>query len=167
VKLTRSLSALLILLGTTSTALACEPSPLPLYNALEGDWRSDGNAFGQPAVSQMRWASVMENCYWQLDYVIETNPGTERASIFMGRGVHQSEDGNVFGQWIDNRGDMHDLDGSITDTELLVYWGEPTDTLGRSRYRVLDDGTIQVTDWILREDGWRQFNDNVFVRIED
>jgi len=166
-KLTRSLSALLIFLGTTSTALACEPSPLPLYDALEGDWRSDGNAFGQPAASQMRWSPVMDNCFWQVDYEIETNPGTDNANVFMGRGVHISEDGNVSGSWIDNQAVLHRLRGTITDTELLVFWGEPAETLGRSRYRVLDDGNIQVTDWILRDDGWRQFNDNVFVRVEN
>ncbi|GJL96534.1 MAG: hypothetical protein DHS20C06_03510 [Hyphobacterium sp.] len=166
-KMIKPLSAALLFLGSASTALACEPSSSPLYEALEGDWRSDGNAFGQPATSRMSWSARMDECYWQLEYIIETNPDTDSANVFLGRGVHMSEDEVVFGQWIDNRGDMHDLDGSIRDTELLVYWGEPADTLGRSRYRVLEDGNIQVTDWILREDGWRQFNDNVFVRADD
>jgi hypothetical protein len=62
---------------------------------------------------------------------------------------------------------MHDLRGSVSDTELIVFWGEATDQLGRSRYELTEDGAIQVTDWILTDEGWQQFNDNRFERVAD
>lgn len=145
----------------------CSDRDPGLLAQFEGEWQSGGNAFGQPAQSTMIWAPVMDGCFWQLSYVIETNPGTEDANTFIGRGIHRHEADIVSGQWIDNWGAMHDLRGSVSDTELIVFWGEPEAQLGRSRYTLTDDGAIQVTDWILNDTGWQQFNDNRFERAED
>ena len=156
-----------VLTLSAGNAWACEPSDLPLYAAFEGEWLSDGNAFGQPAASRMNWSMTMDSCFWQVDYEIDTNPGTDAANTFMGRGVHIAENGDVTGSWIDNQAVIHRLRGTISDTELLVYWGEPEARLGRSRYTAMEDGSIQVTDWILAFEGWQQFNDNRFERVGD
>lgn len=156
-----------LMMSAPSLAQACADRDHGLLPDFLGEWQSDGDAFGQPAQSRMTWSSVMEGCFHQLDYVIETNPGTEEAWTFRGRGTHYIVEGDVEGHWIDNNGDLHDLRGSATDTELLVYWGEATDQLGRSRYALTEDGAIQVTDWILNDTGWQQFNDNRFERITD
>lgn len=145
----------------------CSDRDPGLLSHFEGEWRSDGNAFGQPAQSTMQWGPVMDGCFWQLSYVIETNPDTDSANTFNGRGIHRHMEGSVSGQWIDNWGAMHDLRGSVSDTELIVFWGEATDQLGRSRYELTEDGAIQVTDWILTDEGWQQFNDNRFERVAD
>ena len=150
---------------SVSPALACDPSDWPLHQAFEGEWQSSGNAFGQPASSHMRWTPVMDGCFWQIEYSIETNPGTDDADTFRGRGVHIAANGVIEGSWIDNMAVIHRLRGTINEIELMVYWGEPDETLGRSRYTALENGGIQVTDWILTDDGWQTFNDNRFERV--
>lgn len=161
------LTLALIALGSTPaiSQAACTDRDPGLLADFEGEWHSTGNAFGQPAESRMSWSPVMDGCFWQITYAIETNPGTEEAGTFRGHGIHHHEGGNISGQWIDNWGAMHELRGSTTDAELIVYWGQPDDQLGRSRYALTDDGAIQVTDWILTEGGWQQFNDNRFERM--
>ncbi|WP_421785242.1 hypothetical protein [Hyphobacterium sp.] len=157
--------AVALVFTAPSLAQACEDrdhGPLPQFL---GDWQSDGEAFGQPAQSRMKWTSIMDGCFHQLDYRIETNPGSEESWTFLGRGTHYFVDGDIEGHWIDNNGDLHDLRGSASDTELLVYWGEATGQLGRSRYALTEDGAIQVTDWVLTDEGWRQFNNNRFERV--
>ncbi|WP_394693653.1 hypothetical protein [Hyphobacterium sp.] len=161
----------LALIGLCSTPAlsqeACADRDPGVLADFEGDWQSDGNAFGQPAESRMSWAPIMDGCFWRLEYVIDTNPGTEQANTFHGMGTHHHEGSEITGHWVDNWGAMHSLRGSATETELIVYWGEPDAQLGRSRYTLTEDGAIQVTDWILNESGWQQFNDNRFERIED
>lgn len=158
-------------LALSASALAqdmpCEDRDPGILAEFEGVWRSDGDAFGQPAQSEMVWGPVLDGCFWEMTYAIETNPGTEQANMFRGRGVHHHEAGVISGHWVDSWGAMHQLRGAVSETELTVYWGEPGGQLGRSRYAPTQDGTIQVTDWILNESGWQQFNDNRFERVED
>ncbi|MEE2527361.1 hypothetical protein V0U79_13420 [Hyphobacterium sp. HN65] len=148
-------------------AQACDDRDPGLLARFEGEWQSDGNAFGQPAQSTMRWTPVLDGCFWQMEYLIEYNPGTDEAGTFHGVGVHHHESDLVTGHWVDNWGAMHQLRGSTTESEMIVFWGEPTAQLGRSRYTLTEDGAIQVTDWILTNDAWQQFNDNRFERVAD
>ncbi|WP_421789042.1 hypothetical protein [Hyphobacterium sp.] len=167
-QLAYGLAGALALSATAYTqTMPCDDRDPGILAEFEGSWRSDGNAFGQPAQSEMRWAPVMDGCFWQLTYAIETNPGTDEANMFRGVGTHHHEGSEVSGHWVDNWGAMHNLRGSATETELMVYWGEPDAQLGRSRYTLTGDGAVQVTDWILNTEGWQQFNDNRFERVED
>lgn len=132
-----------------------------------GHWQSDGDAFNAPARSTMRWTATMKDKQVRLDYRIEIQPDTEQSSVFEGVAYYRDTgQSSLRAFWADNSGDLHPIVASFDGEALTAHWGVAGAKQGRTRYRLTGEDEIQVTDWVLTDDGWRQFNDNRFVRIQ-
>jgi hypothetical protein len=86
--------------------------------------------------------------------------------VFEGHVYYEPKsDGSISGTWFDSRGVSFAVKGSFAGDTLTVLWGNPAQEQGKSVYRLLDAGTLEVTDSVLLKDGtWRQFATAVVKR---
>lgn len=157
--------AALICIGSTHAASAEEESPI--FERFLGEWRSDGQAFGAPADTVMVWTRTLGGRFYRIDYHIEMRRDGQ-TSVFEGVGHYRADrDGAADGYWADNSGDLHPIRAETEGAALVSYWGVEGEKYGRTRYELAPSGEMQVTDWIMSSDGWRQFNKNTFERSDD
>ncbi|WP_428407163.1 hypothetical protein [Hyphococcus sp.] len=159
---------LFTLIGTLSCLLqpAAAASPSALLAQLEGEWRSDGPAFGGAAESAMVWAQALKDKFYRLDYRVAVTREDGASFTFEGVAHYQLGEGETLSAyWADNSGDLHPIRAERDGDALVALWGVEGAKQGRTRYQLLPSGEIEVTDWIKTKDGWRQFNQNRFMRI--
>ena len=134
-----------------------------LFTSFEGTWTATGNAFAKTAQSEMIWTRDLNGKFFRIDYKI-TIPNNPRGN-FRGIGYYKMGlDTAPAGFWVDTGGDLHPLASKIKDNAVTTIWGKAGSKQGRSRYHLRADGMIEVTDWILTEKGWHQFNNTVFSK---
>lgn len=149
-------------------AAAAEPDVKPLIiERFLGEWRSDGPAFGAPAETRMVWTRALGGRFYRLDYRIEMRREAE-TSVFEGAAYYRAAGaGGAEGYWADNSGALHPIRAEEDGDALVSHWGVEGEKYGRTRYELSPSGEMQVTDWIMSAQGWRQFNQNTFERIKD
>jgi len=148
-----------------SVATASEKADATLADFV-GDWQSNGVTFGQPAHSMLRWHPALNDKFMRVDYEIKSADKPDAPTMFKGLGFYQISDGaSLKAFWADSSGDLHPISAKINGRTLVSTWGVAGGKLGRTHYELNAAGQIEVTDWLLRNDGWRQFNHNVFSRL--
>ena len=146
---------------------AAAETPSALLEQFVGEWRSDGPALGAEAVSTMTWSQALGGKFMRLDYRIDMNRDG-KSSVFEGVGYYQLGDGETIrGNWADNFGDMDPISATREGDALVSIWGVDGGKQGRTRYELLPSGEMQVTDWVINDGDWRQFNQNTYQRISD
>ncbi|MGB5485562.1 hypothetical protein [Parasphingorhabdus sp.] len=134
-----------------------------IFDQVTGSWVASGNSFGPDVKSEMIWTKTLDGQFYRIDYRINMNPAGDKT--FTGIGHYQAtETSNTVGYWADNSGDLHPLSVKIGKDSIISIWGVAGGKLGRTEYHLTDEGRISVTDWLLTNDGWRQFNKASFVR---
>jgi len=134
-----------------------------MFDRVEGVWTASGNSFGPDVKSEMIWSKTLDGQFYKIDYRIIIDPATDKT--FTGIGHYLDTDSNTTaGYWADNSGDLHPLSVTIDQTAIISIWGVAGGKLGRTEYRLVDDGQMLVTDWLLTKEGWREFNKASFVR---
>ncbi len=147
-----------------SPAFAQEKDAAQLLEDFIGEWTSQDPAFSAPAQSTMRWSPALNEKFSRLNYRIEMNEG---ASVFEGVAYYKMASGeNLTAFWADNSGDLHPIVAMRDGQALVANWGVEGEKQGRTRYELIGADEIEVTDWIRTDDGWRQFNHNIFRRQE-
>lgn len=132
-----------------------------------GDWESKGITFGRPAHSILRWHPALNDKFMRVEYEIKSADKPEAQLIFKGLGYYQMSGGGFHSAfWADSSGDLHPINAKIKGRTLVSTWGVAGGKLGRTHYQLNTAGQIEVTDWLLHEDGWKQFNHNIFSRAE-
>ena len=62
------------------------------------------------------------------------------------------------GTWFDSQGATHGLYADQTADSVTAEWRNGDIPRGKTEYRLTDDTTLVVTDWVRTADGaWRQF----------
>ena len=136
-----------------------------IFDHIEGHWQAEGTAFGAPSTSDMIWDKTLDGHFYHVDYRIKMQRG-DRVQTFHGIGYYRATDGaTTSGFWADNSGDLHRLNATLDDNRIETIWGEAGGKQGRTHYILRDDGRVEVTDWLLTGDGWKQFNTAIFTRI--
>ena len=144
--------AVALISGVASQAQEAAPSP----TALLGEWSAPCDAWGAEAHCTLDWRPDLHADHITVAYQIR-NAQTD-AMIFQGRGVYDVGDaGRPAGYWSDSGGAIHPLTAQWDEGVLTTHWGVAGSVQGRTRYALESDGALQVTDWLLREDGWMQF----------
>lgn len=134
-----------------------------IFERFEGVWTATGNSFGQQAQSKMVWSQTLNGKFYRIDYSILFDVSGKNA--FTGIGHYKlSAEPKIAGYWVDNSGDLHPLSATTDTEQLLTVWGKAGSKMGRTEYRLLPDGSLQVTDWQLTTKGWKQFNKAVFQK---
>ena len=153
------------------TALMCAAAApalaedAPIVEAFLGSWSSDGDAFGGPARSTMAWSGVLGGAFTHLEYRIEMRPGEDRSAVFEGTAYYKHDgEGAYRAFWADSNGDLHPVAAAREASSLVVHWGRAGSKQGRTRYELVGDDEMLVTDWLLTDEGWRMFNQNSFTR---
>ena len=132
-----------------------------------GDWESNGITFGQAAHSILRWHPALNGKFMHVEYEIKSADNLDAQPIFKGLGFYQmSGKTSLKAFWADSSGDLHPITARIKGRTLVSTWGVAGGKLGRTHYKLNRAGQMEVTDWLLHEDGWKQFNHNIFSRIK-
>ena len=137
-----------------------------LLSKFQGEWISDGEAFGQTATSTMVWSQALNKKFMHLEYKI-TMGSEGKSSVFQGTAYYKSLGNDEYSAfWADNIGDLHPITAKIDGNALVSIWGVKGAKLGRTRYELQGPNLLSVTDWIKKGDDWRQFNHNIFSRVK-
>ena len=132
---------------------------------LLGNWSADCDAWGTPARCTLVWSQGLHASQLTVDYRIESR--ADGAAIFSGKGVYRAPAGTALdGYWHDSGGAIHPLAAVWEENTLTTHWGIAGSKQGRTRYRIADDGRLEVTDWSLGESEWRQFMQVTYDRSE-
>ena len=133
--------------------------------ALLGSWSADCDAWGTPARCTLVWSQGLHASQLTVDYRIDAR--ADGAAIFSGGGVYRTLAGGALdGYWYDSGGAIHPLAAAWGENTLTTHWGVAGSEQGRTRYRITDDGRLEVTDWSLGESEWRQFMQVTYDRSE-
>lgn len=142
-----------------------KPSPTAqqsdLMKEFAGKWEATGTSFGLPSKSEMTWTEDLAGKFYRIEFRIDMERD-EKTQTFLGHGYYRK--GSTDGFWADTGGDLHPMVTNYTEYALNTIWGEAGGKQGRSRYELTKDGDIEVTDWVLQESGWREFNRTLFRR---
>jgi len=147
-----------IILSLTPISLTLASHPLFFI----GQWTSSCEFFGAPAQCELEWRPglhqrLVEMQFTVLDSTAGASSEAEVNLMFQGRSVLKQEEDAFRGFWQASNGDIHPLVAGLESGTLTSYWGEASTELGRSSYRLLDDGRLQVKDWVLTDEGWELF----------
>jgi hypothetical protein len=119
----------------------------------------------------MTWTHTLDGEFAELSYRIDMRPSPEKTSVFEGKAFYQltssgsdTSPQEIRAFWADTNGSLNPIKATRDGNTLISYWGEPHTEEGRTAYELLSATERQITDWVKTPDGWRQFNQNRFVR---
>ena len=139
-----------------------------LFHNMLGTWYSDQPVFGSPARTELRLQPALGDQFIRLEYRIEQTPEESDPSHFEGIAFYKrSISEGVVGYWADTSGFLHPIRVTLESNRVTSTWGNADGKLGRTEYRLLENGRLQTTDWIKSGDGWQQFNRNEYSRVAD
>lgn len=146
----KGLAAAMVLFGT-APAVAQEQA-LPW---LSGRWQGPGTMFGNPS-----------------EAVLEVSPTTTgfdlhyRAGRFEGRAAYRPLGGGRWrASWSDNRGVSFPIAAVADARTLTADWGSAETERGRTVYRLLEDGSLELVDTVAAQGGeTREFARHRLVR---
>ena len=110
----------------------------------------------------MSWTATLNSRFFRLDYQISMKDGEGSGTTFAGVAYYKQDETEGF--WVDNSGDIHPITAETDSNKLVAHWGKKGGKQGRTRYELSPLNTITVTDWILTDGDWKQFNSNEFRR---
>jgi len=158
----------LALLTLTHQAFAQTPSD-PLVNRFHGAWQGSGKAFGMNARLQVKWEPVLGNKFLRLSLRNEMSRPGGQTQVFEGHAYYQpaggSGDAKYEARWFDSRGLSFPISAQVDGDSLVALWGSPETEQGKSVYRLVEPGKMEVVDSVKQKDGtWKEFGRFVVVR---
>ena len=140
-------------------ALAVAQAPAPAHGVetlawLQGSWRGSGTMFGRPSEAGLEIRPALGGRFLELSY---------RAGQFEGRAFYRpAGEGRWQATWFDNRGISFPIEAVLGERLLTADWGSAETERGRTVYRLLPDGRLEVTDTA----GGRDFARHVLSRAD-
>lgn len=133
---------------------------------LTGTWQGEGKAFGMLARLHMKWEWVLGNKFLRLSLRNEMRSANGQIQIFEGHAYYQPAGaGKYEAKWFDSRGISFPIKAHTEGDGLIVLWGSPEQEQGKSVYRIIDPGKVEVVDSSLQKDGtFKEFGRFVLVR---
>ena len=137
-------------------ALASAQAPAPDTVALTwltGSWQGSGTMFGNASRARLEVRPALGGRFLELRY---------STSGFEGRAFYRPVgEGRWRATWFDNRGISFPIEATLSDQTLTANWGSAETERGRTVYRLLPDGRLQVTDTA----GGRDFATHMLSRV--
>lgn len=137
--------------------LAVAQAPAPAQGVaqlawLQGDWSGTGTMFGRPSEARLEIRPALGGRFLELSY---------RASGFEGRAFYRPGGDNRWAAtWFDNRGTTFPIEAVAGERLLTANWGSAATEQGRTVYRLLPDGRLEVVDTA----GGRDFATHILTR---
>ena len=160
------LRAVMIITGFLSNQAGAQDSAV--IRQFMGSWNGQGRLMGANAEFKMKWDLVLGDKFVHLIFQNKRSDGEGREFILDAEAFYKPLDGaKLEGHWFDSRGMILPLQASVSDSTLTTHWGAPETEQGRTVYRLVSPGHIEVTDFVLRKGEWRQFGNAVYRREND
>lgn len=144
-------------LAAASLLLAAAPAAAQEAGNLDwlaGSWRGAGTMFGQPSEAALDVRPALGGRFVELSY---------RAGGFEGRAFYSpAGEGRWRAAWFDNRGVTFPIAAAVADRTLTADWGSAETERGRTVYRLLPDGRLEVSDTA----AGREFARHLLARTE-
>ena len=145
---------LVLLLGLAfATPTAATQTLLPIQlEWLVGKWEGGGTHSGRQSKAKLDAAIVLGSQYVELSYRADFGDRPPRS--FEGRAFYWPlSDGGWKGHWFDSFGNKLPISASVNGTSLTSDWGTAGTEQGRTIYRLLPDGRLEIVDYQLATDG--------------
>ena len=134
------------------------PAILTAITRLPGQWTGSGVVNNAAVSAKAEFRSVLANRFTRLTYVFTVEG---KGEVFEGHAYYACATfgaASCRGNWFDSQGSAHVLRATQTEEALNAEWGDGTTPRGRTEYRLVDERSLVVTDWIRTAAGeWRQF----------
>lgn len=129
------------------------PERASFLRLLAGGWIGTGSVMKREAHVELSVTPVLGGRFVRLSWV--NNGGKDGREPFEGLAVYEERaDGTFEASWWDSQGARHAVTATADAAALTALWGER----GRTVYRLLETGELEVTDSVKREDGsWAEF----------
>jgi len=127
---------------------------------LMGRWAGTGTSFGAASEARLEVAPALDRAFVELRYNLI------KPASFEGRAFYREDSGGGWeGRWFDSRGVTWPIGASLFETTLTSNWGTADTERGRTTYRLLRDGRLEIVDTVLEKDGrQREFARQIFTR---
>lgn len=138
----------------------------PFLNQFSGSWRGDGKSLGMTARLHLNWEWVLGNKFLRLNLKSTMQTPNGEARVFEGHAYYQSLGKSKYeGKWFDSRGVSFPIKAEAVGDTLIGLWGTPETEEGKSTYRIIEPGKMEVLDSVKQKDGsWKEFGRWVVVR---
>ena len=159
------LTALLLFPLLLPTSLASAQAE-PFLNRFKGSWQGDGKAFGMTARLHLNWEWVLGNKFLRLNLKNTMQAPNGQAQVFEGHAYYQASGQSKYeGKWFDSRGVSFPIKAEAVGDALVGAWGTPEQEEGKSTYRLIGPGKMEVVDSVKQKDRtWKEFGRFVVVR---
>lgn len=140
-----------------------------LVNRLHGTWQGDGKTLGMNARLLMKWEPVLGNKFLRLSLRNEMSRTGGPVQVFEGHAYYQrlerESETKYEARWFDSRGLSFPIKAHVERESLVSQWGSPETEQGKSVYRLVEPGKMEVIDSVKQKDGtWKEFGRFVVVR---
>ena len=129
------------LFAAIALVAAQAPAPAPEVSTLawlQGNWQGAGTMFGRASEARLEIRPALGGRFLELSY---------RAGPFEGRAFYRpTGESRWRATWFDNRGISFPIEAVAAGRTLTAEWGSADTERGRTIYRLLPDGRLEVTD---------------------
>jgi hypothetical protein len=127
---------------------------------LQGGWIGTGSVLKREAHVELAVAPVLGGRFVRLQWT--NNGGKDGREQFEGLAIYEERpDGTLTATWWDSQGARHAVTASVEGQALTALWGER----GRTLYRLLETGALEITDSVKGPDGsWSEFGRSTLKR---
>ena len=143
--------------GFPGLAAAQPATTLPLDRWI-GTWQGPGSNSGVTADLTLRFERALGGRFVKVSLTNHIGPPATREQ-FEGLALYwPTGAGQMRGSWFDSHGTVYALDVQVFGETLLAIWRDEQQPRGRSSYRLVQPGTLEVIDSVRATDGsWREF----------
>lgn len=135
-------------------------------NRFHGSWQGDGKAFGMAARLHLKWEWVLGEKFLRLSLKNTMSAANGKTQVFEGHAYYQSTAENKYdGKWFDSRGVTFPIKAQAEGDTLNAHWGTPEQEQGKTTYRIIEAGKMEVVDSVRQKDGtWKEFGRFIVTR---
>jgi hypothetical protein len=146
--------------GTYHAVKAPVTDKTSFLRTIAGGWIGSGTVMRRESHVELSVAPVLAGKFVRLHWV--NSGGKDGRDLFEGLAVYEERpDGTFAATWWDSQGSRHAVTAALEGQALTALWGER----GRTVYRLLETGELEVVDSVKRPDGsWGEFGRNVLKR---
>ena len=144
---------------------AVYPQSDSIFKRLHGSWSGEGKTLEMQATLRMTWERVLNEKFLRLSLKNEMRTASGNVQLFEGHAYYQPSEGKCEGTWFDSRGMSFPIKCTVEGQSLTAMWGAPGQENGKSIYKFLPDGKLEVVDSVKQKDGsWKEFGRFVMTR---
>jgi hypothetical protein len=146
--------------GTYHKVQAPAAEKAGFLRTIAGGWIGTGAVMRREAHVELTVSPVLAGKFVRLHWV--NNGGKDGRELFEGLAIYEERpDGTFAATWWDSQGSRHAVTATLEGQALTALWGER----GRTVYRLLESGELEVVDSVKRPDGsWGEFGRSTLRR---